>query len=143
MTIKYNLKLSKEEVLTLLHYFDSSSDIPLSEGLDLVAYSEKLSNYAQFIIAYDEKEMLGFVAYYQNQEGSFVYVPQIVVHKLGRHKGIGHQMLFVLQHQSKGVYFSIELEVLKDNMNARQFYEREGFELKQERETKLLLTKKI
>lgn len=143
MTIKYNLKLSEKNVFELLEFFDDSSDIPLSEGLDFVAYSEKLSKYAKFVIAYNHKKMIGFVAYYQNQEGEFIYVPQIVVHKSERHKGIGHQMLAVLQNQSQGEFSSIELEVLKDNKNARLFYTREGFVLKEERETKLLLIKNI
>lgn len=143
MTIKYGLKLSQKKVYELLCYFDRSSDVPLSEGLDFNSYSKKLSDFAYFVIAYENKKMLGFLAYYLNTEGKFVYIPQIVVHETGRHMGIGHKMLLVLQQQYCGVFSYIELEVLKDNQNARLFYGREGFVFKEDHIEKILLTKNI
>lgn len=143
MNILAGLRLSQIEVLVLLNHFDDSSDIPLHVGLNFEAYSRKLSNYARFVIAEDEGEQIGFIAYYLNIEGGFVYIPQIVVHKAGRHKGVGHAMLEALYNSLKDNYILIRLEVLKANGNARTFYSREGFLLIEAHNDRLLLEKSL
>ena len=128
MNIVSNIKLSKEEVLRLLNRFDDSSDAPLHQGLDFESYSEKLSEHAWFVIAEEGGAQIGFIAYYLNDEGKFGYVPQVVVHREGRHQGIGHKMFEGLYEVLKDRNFhTLKLEVLKSNQNARRFYEREGF----------------
>lgn len=143
ITIDLDVRLCKEQVLVLLSYFDNSSDHPLHEGLDFDSYSEKLSKFAYFVIASDDSSRLGFIAYYLNEDGRFVYIPQIVVHKDGRHKGIGHKMLQALKERYSDSFANIRLEVLKDNMNAKKFYEREGFTFEEDRAERLLLACKI
>lgn len=143
ITIDLDVRLCKEQVLVLLSYFDNSSDHPLHEGLDFDSYSEKLSKYAYFVIASDDSSRLGFIAYYLNEDGRFVYIPQIVVHKNGRHKGIGHKMLQALKDFYSGSFTTIRLEVLKDNLNAKRFYEREGFTFEEDRTKRILLSCKI
>jgi len=132
---------AKEEVLNLLTYFDDSSDIPLHEGLNFDKYSEKLSRYAYFVLAIENDKQLGFIAYYLNEEERYLYIPQIVVHKFGRHKGVGHIMMDSLNDAYSNYYASFSLEVLKDNIIARKFYEREGFVPIEDRNEKLLLVK--
>ena len=128
MNIVSNIKLSKEEVLRLLNRFDDSSDAPLHQGLDFESYSEKLCKHAWFVIAEEEDAQIGFIAYYLNDEGKFGYVPQVIVHRDGRHQGIGHKMFECLYGVLKNRDFHmLKLEVLKSNQNARRFYEREGF----------------
>ena len=143
MELNTDVRLSQEEVMSLLNYFDDSSDIPLHEGLDFVSYSEKLSKYAHFVLAIEKEKQLGFIAYYLNDEKKFVYIPQIVVHRDGRHQGIGHLMLNILCSRYAGKYECVNLEVLKDNMNARRFYEREGFGVIEDHNERLLLKKSI
>ena len=141
MEIRSGLKLSQSEVLSLLNRFDDSSDSPLHEGLDFDSYSNKLSDFAYFIIAIEENIQIGFIAYYLNEEGKFAYVPQVVVHKDGRHKGVGHAMFKVLYNVTNKKYPFLRLEVLKCNVNARAFYEREGFLFIEEHNERLLLEK--
>lgn len=143
MLITSGIRLSKLEVHNLLLYFDDSSDIPLHEGLDFDSYSEKLSKYAYFVIASENDSQVGFVAYYLNEEGKFVYIPQVVVHKDGRHKGIGHKMFQTLFDSLSNEYENVKLEVLKENDYAREFYKREGFEYIEDRGEKLLLAKTL
>lgn len=143
MEIRTGLKLSQSEVLSLLNRFDDSSDTPLHEGLDFESYGKKLSNFAYFVIALEEDKMIGFLAYYLNQERCFAYVPQTVVHRDGRHKGAGHAMFEALNNVIKNDYQTIRLEVLKSNENARRFYEREGFVEIEDHKERLLLEKKI
>ena len=128
MEILTGIKLSKEEVMSLLTYFDDSSDIPLHEGLNFDAYSEKLSKNAYFVLAMENRLHLGFIAYYLNCEGNFAYIPQTVVHKSARHKGLGHIMFESLYKElQEHLFGSLQLEVLKNNNYARDFYHREGF----------------
>ena len=143
MELKVGLKLAKDEVYYLLSYFDDSSDIPLHEGLDFDSYSEKLSQFAYFILALNGDQMLGFLSYYLNEEGKFIYIPQIVVHKKGRHKGVGHLMLNLLESKYSKSFQSINLEVLNDNLNAQAFYIREGFIEYGVRDIRLKLIKNI
>ncbi len=143
MEIRIGVKLSKEEVLNLLAYFDDSSDIPLHEGLNFNTYSEKLSQNAYFVLAIENDKQLGFIAYYLNEEKRYLYIPQIVVHKLGRHKGIGHLMLSELFTLYKKKFLEIRLEVLTINNNARKFYQREGFRELQFNKQRILLAKEL
>lgn len=146
MVIQSEIKLTQPEVLSLLQFFDDSSDKPLHEGLDFSSYSEKLSKHAFFVLATDDNELKGFIAYYLNDEGHFVYIPQIVVHKSARHLGLGHMMMKELVKSvvsMNGVYTQIQLEVLKENDNASNFYSREGFDAVEDRKERLLLISSI
>lgn len=127
MTMLSNVKMSKSEVISLLRRFDDSSDIPLHKGLDFDSYSQKLSTNARFIVSKFDADIVGFIAYYLNEKGAFVYVPQTVVHKSARHKGVGHAMFSLLYESLPVGIKTIRLEVLKANDAARSFYMREGF----------------
>lgn len=143
--LRINQRLTRLEVYKLLLYFDDSSDSYLHTGLDFNTYSEKLCKFAYFVLAFNrnETDLLGFIAYYLNDEGNFVYIPQVVVHKTGRHKGLGHKMFVALQNSLCGKYETIRLEVLKDNDNAREFYKREGFTPIEDHSERLLMSKEI
>lgn len=141
--IKTGVRLSKEEVLNLLVYFDDSSEHPLHDGLDFETYSIKLSRYANFILAYSSGKCVGFIAYYLNTEGKFVYIPQIVVHKSIRHQGVGHCMFSALISRYSIAYSTVKLEVLKENIIAREFYLRENLTIIEDRGERLLLNKEI
>lgn len=143
MEIHKDVRLTEEEVLQLLGYFDDSSDIPLHKSVDFASYSKKLSLYAHFLFVVKHGKQMGFIAYYLNEEDAFVYIPQIVVHKGCRHTGIGHMMMAALQDICCGKYKKIQLEVLTDNYNARRFYAREGFLEEENRGERLLLYKMI
>lgn len=143
MKIQTNVRLTEVEVNYLLNYFDDSSDIPLHKGLDIVSYSKKLSRYARFILISENGKMMAFLAYYLNEEGHFTYIPQVVVHREGRHSGLGHKIFAALQESLNGNYDTIKLEVLKSNHNARKFYEREGFVHKEDHNERVLLVKRI
>ena len=143
MEIHTDVRLTEEETLQLLKHFDDSSDVPLHQSLDFVSYSEKLSLCAHFLLAINDGKYMGFIAYYLNAEGNFVYIPQIVVHKDGRHMGIGHMMMAALQEMCFGKYEKVLLEVLNTNLNARKFYEREGFIEEEKHGERLLLSKSL
>lgn len=143
MDIHTGIRLSQSEVLSLLERFDDSSDEPLHESLDFDQYSKKLSLFAYFVIATEKNQQIGFIAYYLNDENYFAYIPQVVVHKSARHKGVGHSMFMDLYECIRINFLTLKLEVLKSNINARSFYEREGFVEISDHNERLLLEKKL
>lgn len=143
MNIQINVHLMQEDVFALLSYFDESFDIPLHEGLNFAEYSIKLSRFAHFVLAYDQDVLIGFIAYYLNEEGSFAYVPFTAVRPEWWRKGVGHLMFSCLYDYISGKYSCIKLEVLKTNISARGFYKKEGFDISEDRNEKLLMSKKI
>ncbi len=143
MDIHTGVRLSQSEVLSLLKRFDDSSDEPLHESLDFDQYSKKLSLFAYFVIATEKNQQIGFIAYYLNDENHFAYIPQVVVHKSARHKGVGHFMFMDLYECIRINFLTLKLEVLKSNINARSFYEREGFVEISDHNERLLLEKRL
>lgn len=139
ISIVVGMKMPQDMVFSLLDFFDDSAVGHLSERIDLLSYSKKLSSNALFLIVKDLDNCLGFVAYYINTEGKFAYISQIITHKTGRHKGIGHLMIESLKKSLIGSYNSIRLEVYNSNTNALEFYKREGFVLREDRGEKSLL----
>ena len=129
MLIKCEDRLSKATVISILERFDMSFNDPLHNIIDFFVYGEKLSLYAHFILAYDEKELIGFIAYYINIEGGVAYVPFVAVHPKGRHRGVGHLMFSYLSGMLPVEIDQIRLEVKESNVNALNFYQREGFHI--------------
>ena len=127
MLIKCEDSLSNTMVHAILVRFDMSFDEPLHDEIDFLVYSEKLSLHAHFILAYDDNELIGFIAYYINKEEKFAYIPFIAVHPKGRHRGIGHLMLSCLWEQLPIRISQVRLEVKGSNVYAQSFYQREGF----------------
>lgn len=141
IAIEVGVKLSQIEVLSLFNDFDDSSEVPLHEGLDFQMHSRKFADKAYFILAKIESRIIGFVAYYLNEEGKYSYISEIIVHKDGRHRGIGHKMMVSLINAMGTSYDCIRLEVLKTNQYARKFYEREGYNEIDDHGNKFLMEK--
>lgn len=135
--------LDLEAVHTLLQKCDEEFVPPLSQTMNLKQYAQKLSDFAQFVIALDNGSEAGFVAYYLNDEGHFIYVPLIWVSREHQRKGVGQKLIAQLSDLSLIGYSSILLEVLKTNTTALAFYKKELFEEEEDREDKFLLKKKI
>ena len=144
MIIKCEYQLNSTKVYSLLERFDTSFDEPLHEKIDFIAYSEKLSHHAHFILAYDDNKQIGFIAYYINEEGRYAYIPFIAVHPNGRHRGIGHTMFSYLWEIIPVEIDYVRLEVKVSNINAQNFYHREGFYvISNENNGKILLNKDL
>lgn len=135
--------LAYDAVLTCLQNFDSNFDPPFSVSIDLARYADKLYCNAKFIVAELDDDIVGLLAYYQNIDKKFLYIPYFVVTDRYQGKSIGRQLLEELEGISKGKYDSIYLEVLKRNISAYHFYTRNGFIDKEDRIDKLLMQKYI
>lgn len=143
MKIQIDTHLAPKEVLALLLRFDDVFIEPLHESVDFADYSNKLSQFAHFVLVHDQDVLIGFIAYYLNDEGDFAYVSLTAVLPEWQHKGIGHLMFSSLYDYIFGKYSFLNLEVMKTNVNARGFYKKEGFVMSEDRNEKLLLFKNI
>ena len=140
-----NKKLDYETVLALLNQCENSFDPPLSHNIPYTVsdYAKKLSEFAWFILCMEKEEIIGFTAYYLNQEGGFAYIPQIWVSDMHQRKGIGARMMEQLIIEAPVNINAIRLEVRKNNEKAVSFYEKSGFKVMEDYDKKVLLEKII
>lgn len=116
---------------------------PISAGIDLNAYSEKLYAHASFVVCSDEKDVKGFTAFYKNVEAKQLYVTLICVDKQFHGQGIGSQMLETLESLKSEGFETVALEVLKTNQTAYHFYKKHGFIEQEDRGEKFLMRKTL
>ena len=144
--MKYSIeKLSQQEVFDLLVTCNNSFTPPLSKNIPytLEEYAERLATYADFVLAKEGGEIAGFLAFYTNTEGGFAYIPQVWVSDNHQRKGIGGQMLNMLIQNILASFLSVRLEVRKNNEKALSFYNKMGFVVIKDSDSKLLLEKYI
>lgn len=133
---------SKESFLLLMKKADKLFT-PISEGIDLKAYSEKLYAYASFVVCRDGKDVKGFTAYYKNVDAKQLYVTLICVDKQLQGQGLGSKMLEILESLKDEGFEAIALEVVKTNQTAYQFYKKHGFIELEDRGEKFLMRKTL
>lgn len=134
---------SKEVFLLLMKKADKLFTPPISEGIDLKAYSEKLYAYASFVVCRDGKDVKGFTAYYKNVDAKQLYVTLICVDKQLQGQGLGSKMLEILESLKDEGFEAIALEVVKTNQTAYQFYKKHGFIELEDRGEKFLMRKTL
>lgn len=116
---------------------------PISDAVNLEAYSHKLYTYASFLICYDANEITAFTAFYKNQEARQLYVSLICVEKSFQRIGLGKQMMDTLSNLKGEGFETIGLEVVKTNVPAYNFYKKYGFKELKDRGEKYLMIKYI
>lgn len=128
-----------EEILKMIEEENySSEDL---EGLDIKGFVEKLINNADMIAYYKQGECRGFAFYYSNTpELGYSYISLMIVSKKERRMGVGTLLMnYILSDcQNKG-FNACRLEVSKKNTGAITLYEKIGFALIEERESKYLM----
>lgn len=140
LEVKYQL----EETLELLNEFDMEFSPHLSSYVDIKEYAEKLSRYANFLIAEEQCRVIGHLAFYKNQNVMELYITSFCVSITHRSRGVGKKLLNYLCNigLSEG-YTNISLEVHKNNKNAFGFYKKMQFEISQVRSETILMNKRI
>lgn len=135
--------LAKDAFMSWMQKVNLCFSPPLSDSVDLGAYSEKLYNHASFVAAEDNGVIIGLTAYYRNNEANQLYIPLICVDSSSQSRGIGSMMLSRLAELSAEGFSSIALEVRKTNIQAYQFYKKHGFIEKEDRCEKCLMVKTV
>lgn len=137
------MNLDDSEVLKYLQQFDDCFNPPFSNNVILIDYANKLAKNANFIVAIDNQQLIGLLAYYNNPDCKRIYIPYLVVAKNYQGKSIGQSLIQELLELSKDGYEAVFLEVLKDNEKAYCFYRRLGFVDTEDRCERILLSKTI
>ena len=134
--------LEKTTIIDLLQKSSSLITPPLLTEVDLFSYSQKLADNASFVVHSVDNKIVAYLAYYKNDKINQLYIPLICVSIRMQHKGIGSLLLKTLV-DSEPSYGSIGLEVVKQNINAYNFYLREGFIIQEDRGMRYLMVKSL
>ena len=134
-------KLLVDDCLNLLS--EEFTPDELYSRVDVGQYAKKLSDKAFFLLDQEENKTRGFIAYYLNKDSFFIFITRIAVSSFYRRLGIGRNMIDNLATHYMNRYESIELEVEKTNKAALEFYQSLGFQMKEDRTTKYLMSKRI
>jgi len=134
-------KLLVDDCLNLLS--EEFTPDELYSRVDVGQYAKKISEKAFFLLDQEENKTRGFIAYYLNNDSSFIFITRIAVSSFHRRHGIGRKMIETLTSYYMDCYESIELEVEKTNKDALEFYHSLGFQMKEIRTTKYLMSKRI
>lgn len=107
------------------------------------AYSQKLADYANFIVCRCSGQMAGILAFYMNN-GLFAYVTFICTLKDFQGLSIFSGMLYKLEclSREKG-YRKIRLEVACSNITAQQIYLHKGFSVVEKGDNTIFMEKKL
>lgn len=113
---------------------------PLSNNINISDYSEKIYTHASFIISKKSNDIIGFLAYYNNERTRQLYIPLIAIEPSFQGHGLGGLMLEKLVDENND-FHSIALEVRKNNYLAKRFYEKHGFVETEDRGEIILMAK--
>lgn len=130
-------KMGYEEVYSLL--LSQSEDFPYPIEF-VVQYAKKLSDNAEFMTAYNDKNLLcGIIAYYANRL-PMAYISHLWVNAASRGKGICGMMLQALNESlAKKGFEKIRLETRKKNASAINAYMKNGYEIISSNDDKYLM----
>lgn len=102
---------------------------PISKADYYSSLLEKISKYAIVMVAKKDDDLLGYAAFYANDQTSrTAYLTLIGVRPNCQKQGVGKKLLMQAEYisHSKGMV-KINLEVKKINSGAIAFYERQGY----------------
>ena len=144
--MRYSIeKLSQPQVLALLNTCNNSFTPPLSNNIPytLEEYAIRLSVNAKFALCRNSETIIGFTAYYVNNEGKFAYIPQIWVSDQFQRNGIGSAMINKIISTLPTDIEKIRLEVRKNNDKAYSFYLKCNYSVIEEKSGKCLMEKSL
>ncbi len=112
----YSSIISKEQIDYMLEMMYSKTSL-----------NEQIAGGSQFIIALENKEAVGFASYKQVEQ-SIYKLDKIYILKTQQRKGTGKFVIdHILQQIKKEGATSLQLQVNRNNSNAKLFYEKIGF----------------
>ncbi len=129
---------SFKDIVAHLVRCNNSFKPELSTYVDIPEYSKKLSEYSERYEVWDNDKLIALLAFYHKE--STIYISNLSVEKDYQGAGIASTLLNTLKNTLLNDEMdSIELEVYKENIIAKAFYERHGFEVVSSLNNKLTL----
>lgn len=108
-------------------------------------YLSKLEKNAELLAHNSPEGLMGFAYFYCNSEKKdFSYITLIATSEAARGKGFGQSLVYqVLEITKQRGFDECRLEVRKENLSAFNLYEKLGFKKIEDREEKILMSKKV
>ena len=115
-------------ILNILERFQDDL-LPLRDSSVRTNISMKLSKRGKVIACISYDEIVGFVAYYDNNtEVQDAYITLIAVDPKYRNRHIGKRLLSEVEKRVSSSMHGIRLEVQKENIQGISFYAHNGYE---------------
>lgn len=130
---KIEIRINKSTASDILNHLNEASAFfipPLSETVDIEAYSAKLFNYAERIEAWNEGKLIGLIAIYLNDEKHQTgFITNVSVSPNHYKKGIAKKLMdeCIIYARTKK-FEQIDLEVHESNDKAIALYKKIGFD---------------
>lgn len=137
------MRIPKDKIVHLLHFGDEDFCPHLSKIVNIEEYAEKLSKYAEFSVIGSGSNILGWMAFYKNNPGKFIYITHFWVNRLCQKKGYGKYLLDKMIQDDGDGYHEVCVEIYKEDEGALVFYYKNGFKLKEDRTDRVLLSRII
>ena len=108
-------------------------------------YLSNLEKNAELLTHNSPEGLMGFAYFYCNSEKrDFSYITLIATSEAARGKGFGQSLVYqVLEITRRRGFSECRLEVRKENLSAFNLYEKLGFKKIEDREEKILMSKKV
>lgn len=122
--------IDRDEKDKVMRSCDSAFPLPICDKENYAEIFNKINQYADFLVDYQDGDIAGYAAMYNNDLNSrTAYISMIGVREEYQGKHIGSLLMKVCKEnaQKKGMK-AIRLEVFDSNKKAIGFYEKEGFE---------------
>jgi ribosomal protein S18 acetylase RimI-like enzyme len=140
--IQYTQGTASEEAI-FFHLNQCKEDFipPLDSKVNIKEYSAKIFNHAVTFEAWHDDIMVGLVAaYFNDLENKTGYITNVSIIRTYRGKGVACNLLNnCLAHARQKCFKSICLEVSALNSRAVLIYEKTGFQVKEDRDTLLIM----
>ena len=139
--IKYSLnKSSLNQIKTHLEKCSEHFIPPLNKSVDINNYSKKIEEKSIRFEAWQENELIGFIAVYiDNPE--FNFITNVSVLQKFKREGIASKLINrCIDYSLKSNKKSIKLEVWKSNEKALSFYHKHNFKIVKEKYKKYTMS---
>lgn len=138
------VRISSAEDIKAAYDAVSSAFGGLQRRVDVDAYLDKISKYANVYAMSVDDDICAFAAMYANDfENHTAYITLIGVKPDSQHSGCGTEMFRFCEEEAKqNGMKTLRLEVDKDNENAVRFYKKQGMKLEKEASQNSMYMKK-
>lgn len=127
MEVKQNIKLNP---LIISEHFTQLGDEfmgNLKKTVDIEHYAAKLSKLSIMNAVFDDQDLVGLIAYYQNFEKNEIFISHVGVIPVWQNKGLASKLIKSVTCEASG--FRTQIEVFEENLVARRFYETLNFKV--------------
>ena len=147
MSEMFTESVNQSTYLDMLKHFEqteSAFEPPLSQTVNLKEYSRKLFSSAERIEVWEGHTLVALVAVYLNKDQGFGFITNVSLLSNYHGSGLGKSILKRCEELVKlNRLREIRLEVHKENVRAKRFYEKSNFALFEEKKDTQILVKSL